>query len=319
MRPCRANYRKKYVIWINMHEPTSHRSGFVNILGHPNVGKSTLMNALVGERMSIISAKPQTTRHRILGILSGEDFQIVFSDTPGFVIRPTYRMHERMNAFVSGAFEDADLVLLVTEPGDDYADDDPLLTHLRQSEARRFLIVNKSDIHQPEAVEATLRFWREQLPFEREFVLSALKQQGLETLAEAIRSALPEGPAWYPKDQLTDRPERFFVAELIREQIFHLYEQEIPYSTEVILTAYQEPEEGEKEIVRIGADIYVMRQSQKAIVLGKGGQAIKKLGTRARQAIEAFVGRQVYLELHIKVRPKWRDDERSLKHFGYHK
>lgn len=296
-----------------------HRSGFVNILGHPNVGKSTLMNALVGERMSIISSKPQTTRHRILGILSGEDFQIVFSDTPGFVIRPTYRMHERMNAFVSGAFEDADLVLLVTEPGDDYANDDPLIQHLHQSDATRYLVVNKSDIHPPEAIESTLAFWQEKLDFQATFILSALRQTGLTELADAIRSALPEGPAWYPKDQLTDRPERFFVAELIREQIFQLYEQEIPYSTEVILSAYQEPDEGEKDIVRIGADIYVMRESQKAIILGKGGQAIKKLGIRSRQSIEDFIGRQVYLELHIKVRPKWRDDERSLKHFGYHK
>lgn len=294
-----------------------HRSGFVNILGHPNVGKSTLMNALVGERMSIISAKPQTTRHRILGILSGDDFQIVFSDTPGFVIRPAYRMHEKMNAFVSGAFEDADLMLLVTEPGDEFAEDDLLLAHLKQSEAPKFLVVNKSDKHSPEAIEKVRSEWQERLAFTGVFIISALKQEGTADLAAAIQAALPEGPAWYPKDQLTDRPERFFVAELIREQIFHLYEQEIPYSTEVVVEYYQEPKEGENDIIRIGAEIYVMRNTQKAILLGRGGSAIKQLGIRSRKAIEDFIGEHIFLELHVKIRPKWRDDERSLKGFGY--
>jgi len=294
-----------------------HRSGFVNILGHPNVGKSTLMNALVGERMSIISAKPQTTRHRILGILSGDDFQIVFSDTPGFVIRPAYRMHEKMNAFVSGAFEDADLVLLVTEPGDDFAEDDLLLSFLKQSEAPKFLVVNKTDKHSAEAIEKVRSEWQERLAFAGIFTISALRQEGTVDLAAAIQTALPEGPAWYPKDQLTDRPERFFVAELIREQIFHLYEQEIPYSTEVVVEYYQEPKEGENDIIRIGAEIYVMRNTQKAILLGKGGAAIKQLGIRSRKAIEDFIGEHIFLELHVKIRPKWRDDERSLKGFGY--
>lgn len=294
-----------------------HRSGFVNILGHPNVGKSTLMNALVGERMSIISAKPQTTRHRILGILSGDDFQLVFSDTPGFVIRPSYKMHEKMNAFVSGAFEDADLVLLVTEPGDEYQDEDPLLEHLRGNEALRFLVINKSDKHSEEEINRTQAFWKETLPFAQTFILSALQGTGTDELSLAIREAMPEGPAWYPKDQLTDRPERFFVAELIREQIFHLYEQEIPYSTEVVVAFYQEPAEGEQDLIRIGAEIYVMRNTQKAILLGKGGAAIKQLGIRSRAAIEDFLGEHIFLELHVKVRPKWRDDDRSLKQFGY--
>ncbi|MCO6485652.1 MAG: GTPase Era [Saprospiraceae bacterium] len=294
-----------------------HRSGFVNILGHPNVGKSTLMNALVGERMSIVSAKPQTTRHRILGILSGDDFQLVFSDTPGFVLRPAYRMHEKMNAFVAGAFEDADLVLLVTEAGDAYAEDDLLLQHMQDSEAPRFLVVNKSDRTDPSVLEQTVKDWENRLSFDRVFVLSALQQTGTDELAAAIRDAMPEGPAWYPKDQLTDRPERFFVAELIREQIFHLYEQEIPYSVEVVVEYFQEPAEGEKDLIRIGAEIYVMRNTQKAILLGKGGQAIKKLGIQARAAIEEFLGQQIYLELHVKIRPKWRDDDRSLRSFGY--
>ena len=294
-----------------------HRSGFVNILGHPNVGKSTLMNALVGERMSIVSAKPQTTRHRILGILSGADFQIVFSDTPGFVIRPSYRMHEKMNAFVSGAFEDADLVLLVTEPGDVYEADDPLLHFLKASEAPRYLIVNKSDKHSEAALETTHAFWKETLDFAGVFTISALNQTGTAELATAIREAMPEGPAWYPADQLTDRPERFFVGELIREQIFHLYEQEIPYSTEVVVEYYQEPAEGENDIIRIGAEIFVMRNTQKAILLGKGGAAIKQLGIKSRAAIEEFLGQHIFLELHVKIRDKWRDDERSLKGFGY--
>ena len=294
-----------------------HRSGFVNILGHPNVGKSTLMNALVGERMSIISSKPQTTRHRILGILSGDDFQIVFSDTPGFVLRPSYKMHEKMNAFVTGAFEDADLVLLVTEPGDAYDEEDPLIAHLKKTEAPRFLVINKTDKYPAAELERVREEWSARLDFQEVFTLSALKNEGTTELAAAIQGKLPEGPAWYPKDQLTDRPERFFVAELIRENIFELYGQEIPYSCEVVTEYYQEPAEGENDIIRIGAEIYVMRNTQKAILIGKGGTAIKELGIRSRKAIEEFLGEHIFLELHIKVRPKWRDDERSLKGFGY--
>lgn len=294
-----------------------HRSGFVNILGHPNVGKSTLMNALVGERMSIISSKPQTTRHRILGILSGDDFQIVFSDTPGFVLKPTYRMHEKMNAFVTGAFEDADLVLLVTEPGDVYAEDDPLLLHLQESKAPRFLVLNKADKHPAEAMESLAMAWADRLDVQAVFTLSALNQEGTTILGDAIRDQLPEGPAWYPKDQLTDRPERFFVAELIREQIFALYAQEIPYSCEVVCEYYQEPAEDEDDLIRIGAEIYVMRNTQKGILLGKGGSAIKELGIRSRRAIEEFLGEHIFLELHVKIRPKWRDDDQSLQRFGY--
>lgn len=294
-----------------------HRSGFVNILGHPNVGKSTLMNALVGERMSIISAKPQTTRHRILGILSGEDFQIVFSDTPGFVLRPSYKMHEKMNAFVTGAFEDADLVLLVTEPNDPYDEQDPLILHLQKSESPKFLIINKSDKFPASEWERVKMEWEARLPFTQVFTLSALRNTGTEELAAAIHTLLPEGPAWYPKDQLTDRPERFFVSELIRENIFEMFGQEIPYSCEVVTEYYQEPAEDENDIIRIGAEIYVMRNTQKAILIGKGGSAIKELGIRSRKAIEEFLGEHIFLELHIKVRPKWRDDDRSLKGFGY--
>lgn len=294
-----------------------HRSGFVNILGHPNVGKSTLMNALVGERMSIISAKPQTTRHRILGILSGDDFQIVFSDTPGFVIRPSYRMHEKMNDFVTGAFEDADLILFVTEPGDAFEEDDALLEFLQIQSGTRYLIINKVDLYSEDQIALLEKDWSQKINFNQIHKVSALAGTGLELLRTEIQSALPEGPAWYPKDQLTDRPERFFVSELIREQIFHLYEQEIPYSVEVVTEYFQEPKEGEKDITRIGAEIYVMRASQKGILLGKGGQAIKQLGINSRAAIEAFLGIHIFLELHVKIRPKWRDDDRSLRSFGY--
>lgn len=275
------------------------------------------MNALVGERMSIISAKPQTTRHRILGILSGEDFQIVFSDTPGFVLRPSYKMHEKMNAFVTGAFDDADVVLLVTEPKDTWEDDDPLIAHVQKTESPRFLIINKADKFPASELERVRTEWEARMPFAQVFTLSALKNTGTEELAAAIRENLPEGPAWYPKDQLTDRPERFFVAELIRENIFEMFGQEIPYSCEVVTEYYQEPAEGENDIIRIGAEIYVMRNTQKAILIGKGGSAIKELGIRSRKAIEEFLGEHIFLELHIKVRPKWRDDDRTLKGFGY--
>lgn len=294
-----------------------HRSGFVNIIGHPNVGKSTLMNALVGENMSIISSKPQTTRHRILGILSGDDFQIVFSDTPGFVVKPSYRMHEKMNAFVAGAFEDADIILFVTTPDDEYHEEDPLMVFIRETDIPAFLVINKADLFDQEKLEACATNWQGIHSFQQTFILSAKDSVSTTPLRDSLLTAMPEGPSWYPKDQLTDRPERFFVSELIREQIFQLYEQEIPYSTEVVVAHYQEPKPDEKDLIRIGADIYVMRESQKGILLGKGGSAIKKLGTQARASIEAFLGEKIYLELHIKVRPKWRDDDRTLKHFGY--
>ena len=295
-----------------------HKSGFVNIIGNPNVGKSTLMNALVGERMSIITNKPQTTRHRIVGIISGEDFQIVFSDTPGIIKDPRYKMQEAMNKFVRSTFEDADLMLFVTEVGENYADDDPIFDDLKKLDVPKFLVLNKIDLAKPEDVLQKIKWWNDRVSFAETYPVSALQKQNTQPLLEGIQSHLPEGPAYYPKDQLTDRPERFFVGEIIREKILENYHQEIPYSTEVNVERFKEDQtkSGER-LVRIYAYIYVGKETHKMILLGKKGSAIKRLGTASRLAIERWLECKVFLELHVKVKDNWRDDERMLKHFGY--
>jgi GTP-binding protein Era len=298
--------------------PTVFRSGFVNIVGHPNAGKSTLLNALVGERMSIITPKPQTTRHRILAILNGENYQIVFSDTPGYVRRPAYAMHRVMNRYVESTLEDADLFLLVVDLTEPLLEDDPLIPLLRQATSPIMLVLNKSDLVQASRTEEAALWWSKQLNIADSLAVSALKGENLGLLLEKILSYLPEGPAYYPPDQLSDRPERFFVAEIIREKIFLLYEEEVPYACEVGIESFQETTTKEGEpLARIHAVIYVLRESQKPILLGKGGSAIKKLGTLAREEMEHFLGRKVYLELTVKVRENWRDDEKLLKRFGY--
>ncbi len=295
-----------------------HRSGFVNIIGRPNAGKSTLMNALVGERMSIITAKPQTTRHRIIGLLSGDDFQIVFSDTPGIISDPAYKMQEAMNRFVETTFDDADIMLFVAGIDEVFEDDDPIMEQLRKIKAPIFLVLNKIDLSNQKEVVAKIMEWQKRIPFKEIFPLSALHQEGTAGLLKIITQSLPEGPAYYPKDQLTDRPERFFVSEIIREKILQLYEQEIPYNTEVIVTEFKETTTNRGEpLVRIYATIFVGRRTHKGIILGKQGRAIKKLGTNARVGIEKFLEQKVYLELFVKIKDNWRDDERSLKHFGY--
>ena len=295
-----------------------HKSGFVNIIGKPNVGKSTLMNALVGERMSIITNKPQTTRHRIIGILSDDDYQIVFSDTPGIIDDPGYKMQEVMNAFVNTTFEDADLMIFVTTVEEQYDPEDPLFERLRAIEAPLFLIINKTDLVEPGRVLELIQWWRERLDFKEIIPTAALHKSNTDTLLEQILRYLPEGPVYYPKDQLTDRPERFFVSEIIREKILELYHQEVPYSVEVIVQSFKETETKSGDpLIRIGAEIFVARQSQKAIIIGKGGTAIKRLGTVARKSLETWLEQKVFLELHVKVKDNWRDDDRLLKHFGY--
>jgi GTP-binding protein Era len=295
-----------------------HKSGFVNIIGRPNVGKSTLMNALVGERMSIITNKPQTTRHRIVGLLSGDDFQIVFSDTPGYIQDPHYRMQEAMNRFVFSTFEDADIMLFVIDPQESYHEEDPLIDRLRGVREPLMLLINKVDLTTPERIKELIDWWQQQLSFTEILPISAKEKIGTVGLLDKIMEYLPEGPVYYPKDQLTDRPERFFVSEIIREKILELYHQEIPYSTEVVINAFKETETNSGEpLVRIDAEIYVMRDTQKSIIIGKGGAAIKKLGTEARKSIEIFLESKVFLEMHVRVRDNWRDDERQLKHFGY--
>lgn len=295
-----------------------HRSGFVNIIGRPNVGKSTLMNALVGERMSIITSKPQTTRHRIIGILSGEDFQVVFSDTPGVIRNPSYKMQEAMNRFARSAFEDADVMLFVTDPFEKYEEDDPLIRQLQSVDFPKILVVNKTDLAPEEKIKEIIAQWQAWVSFETVAKISALRKTHVEILLDLVKERLPEGPEYFPKDQLTDRPERFFVAEIIREKILSFYHQEIPYSTEVTVESFKETTTREGEaLVRIAALIFVARESQKSVILGKNGVAIKKLGTEARKSLETWLEKKVFLELHVKVRENWRDDEQMLRKFGY--
>ncbi|MBK9335480.1 MAG: GTPase Era [Lewinellaceae bacterium] len=299
-------------------QPGPFRSGFVNIIGRPNAGKSTLLNALVGERMSIITHKPQTTRHRIIGILTGEHFQIVFSDTPGYVRDPAYKMHKAMNRFVESTLDDADLLLLVFDLTEELEDNNPILAMLAPTQAPIFLVLNKTDLVKEQRIEDTLNWWSKRIKISDHVAISALKEENTAPLLPKILHYIPEGPVYYPPDQLTDRPERFFVSEIIREKIFLLYSDEVPYSCEVGIESFQDSTTNAGEpIARIRANIYVLRETQKGIILGKGGITIKKLGTAARMAIERFLQTKVFLELTVKVRSNWRDDERSLQQFGY--
>lgn len=276
------------------------------------------MNAMVGERMSIITNKPQTTRHRIIGILSGDEFQIVFSDTPGFIEDPNYSMQHKMNRFVHSTFEDADLMLFVTEVTESYDQDDLLFSRLAKVKVPIFLVLNKIDTCTDEVLEQKKAEWAVLLPNAKIIPIAALHHTNTQALLEAIQEALPDGPAYYPKDQLTDRPERFFVSEIIREKILEQYHQEIPYSVEIIVDYFKEGTNREGEpITRIGATIYVARKTQKPIIIGRKGEAIKKLGIESRKSIQTFLDTNVFLELHVKIRENWRDDERMLKHFGY--
>jgi len=292
-----------------------HRSGFVNIVGNPNVGKSTLMNALVGERLSIITSKAQTTRHRILGIVNGEDFQMVYSDTPG-VLSPNYQLQEKMLEFSRSALVDADVLLYVTDVTDNADRNADFLAKVKKMAAagtRVFLIINKIDLTTQETLEQLVAFWHAQLPEAEIFPISAQERFGVAQLFEAIKAALPEGPAFFPKDQLTDKSERFFVNEIIREKILLNYDKEIPYSVEVEVESFQE----EEKIVRISAVIYCERESQKGIIIGKAGAALKRVGSQARKDIEDFLQKQVFLQLFVKVDREWRSNIGRLKHYGY--
>lgn len=295
-----------------------HQSGFVNIIGRPNVGKSTLMNAMVGEKMSIITNKPQTTRHRIIGIVSQPDYQIVFSDTPGIISDPAYKMQEAMNRFVASTFEDADLMLFVTDTEEEYKEDDPIITRLKKVKIPLFLLINKTDLSTPDKILSLIQWWNDKVDFKETIPLSAINAKNVDTVLKLIVDNLPEGPVYYPKDQLTDRNERFFISEIIREKILLFYHQEIPYSCEVIVDNFKEGKTNAgAPIVRIGATIFVARNSQKNILIGKGGSAIKKLGAAARKDMETWLDSKVFLEMHVKVKENWRDDDRMLKHFGY--
>lgn len=294
-----------------------HYSGYVNIIGRPNVGKSTLMNAFLGEKMAIITHKPQTTRHRILGILNEEEYQVVFSDTPGLINDPHYKMQEAMNKAAFSIFEDADVVLFVTEHNDNYEGDEKVLQKIKQAKIPKFLLINKVDLSDPEALKALKQKWEDRLEFDEVHFISALNKLGTDHVLECIKKRLPEGPVYFPKDQISDKPERFFITEIIREKILLFYKQEIPYSCEVIIEEYKETVKHGKPFSYIRANIIAMRQSQKHILIGKGGASIKKLGIEARKDIEKFLGHRVHLELYVKIKEKWRDDDRMLKSFGY--
>jgi GTP-binding protein Era len=295
----------------------NHKSGFINIIGHPNVGKSTLMNVLVGERMSIITHKPQTTRHRIIGIVNDDHWQMVFSDTPGLIKKANYKMQEKMNAFVHGTTEDADVMMLVTDVNESFDTESPIFDVLKKVKCPLFLVLNKIDLINEEKLKEVIALWTEKITFTEIIPISALKKFNTDLLLSKLIEYLPEGPVYYPKDQFTDRSERFFVSEIIREKILLLYHQEIPYSVEVIVSDFKEDPDPARNLVRIHATIFVSRKTQKSIIIGDKGSSIKKLGIESRKDIETFLDKKVYLELFVKIKEDWRDDEGSLKMFGY--
>ena len=298
-----------------VNEQMVHRSGFVNIVGNPNVGKSTLMNALVGERLSIITSKAQTTRHRIMGIVNGEDFQMVYSDTPG-VLSPNYQLQRQMLEFSRSALVDADVLLYVTEPQDTIDRNPDFIEKVKKMSSAGssvFLIINKIDLTTQDTLERLVEFWKNQLPEATIFPISAQEKFGISQLFDAIKDALPVGPPFFPKDQLTDKPARFFVNEIIREKILLNYDKEIPYSVEVEVESFKE----EDKLISISAVIYCERDSQKGIIIGKAGSALKRVGSQARKDIEEFFQKKVFLQLFVKVDKDWRSNTNRLKHYGY--
>ncbi|WP_417361729.1 GTPase Era [Galbibacter sp.] len=289
-----------------------HKAGFVNIVGNPNVGKSTLMNALIGEKLSIITSKAQTTRHRIFGIVNGDDFQVIFSDTPG-IIKPAYELQESMMDFVKSAFEDADVLVYMVEIGEKDLKDEAFFQKITNSKVPVLLLLNKIDISSQEVLEEQVQFWKEKVPNAEIYPISALKNFNIETVFNRILELLPESPPFYPKDQITDKPERFFVNETIREKILINYNKEIPYAVEVETEEFLEDE----KIIRIRSVIMVERDTQKGIIIGHKGSALKRVGIQARKDLEKFFGKQVHIEIFVKVNKNWRSDQRQLKRFGY--
>jgi GTPase len=289
-----------------------HKAGFVNIIGNPNVGKSTLMNAFVGERLSIITSKAQTTRHRILGIVNGDDFQILFSDTPG-IIKPAYELQASMMDFVKSAFEDADVLIYMVEIGEKELKDESFFNKIKNSKIPVLLLINKIDKSSQEEVEEKLSYWQDKVPDAEVFLISALENFNVEGVFNRILEVLPESPAFYPKDQLTDKPERFFVNEAIREKILMHYKKEIPYAVEVDTEEFFESE----KIIKIRSVIMVERETQKGIIIGHKGAALKRVGIEARKDLQKFFDKKIHLELYVKVNKNWRSDKRQLRRFGY--
>jgi len=291
-----------------------HKAGFVNIIGNPNVGKSTLMNAFVGEKVSIITSKAQTTRHRILGIVNGDDFQVVLSDTPG-IIKPAYELQESMMNFVKSAFEDADVLIYMVEIGEKELKDEAFFKKITNSKIPVLLLLNKIDKSNQELLEEQSELWQKKVPNAEFFPISALEGFNVKEVFNRIIELLPESPPFYPKDQLTDKPERFFVNETIREKILMHYKKEIPYAVEVDTEEFFE----EDDIIRMRSVIMVERETQKGILIGHKGSALKRVGVEARKDLEKFFGKQVHIELYVKVNKNWRSDQRQLKRFGYNK
>ncbi len=290
----------------------SHKAGFVNIIGNPNVGKSTLMNAFVGEKLSIITSKAQTTRHRILGIVNGDNFQVLFSDTPG-IIKPAYELQESMMGFVKSAFEDADVLLYMVEIGEQELKDDGFFNKIKNSKIPVLLLLNKIDKSNQEQLETQVQLWTQKVPNAEIIPISALEGFQVKEVFNRIIELLPESPAFYPKDQLTDKPERFFINETIREKILLHYKKEIPYAVEIETEEFFE----EEKIIRVRSVIMVERETQKGIVIGHKGAALKLVGIEARKDLEAFFGKQIHLELYVKVNKNWRSNQNQLKRFGY--
>ena len=290
-----------------------HRAGYVNIIGKPNVGKSTLMNAMVGEKLSIITSKAQTTRHRIHGILNAPGYQIVFSDTPG-ILEPRYKLQENMMKAARSALVDADILIYLTEPGDKPDPDDPFLSRLARVKIPVLLVVNKIDLSNQEEVKALIDRWNQVLPGAEKIPVSALEQFNVDLVFQRVLHHLPESPPYYPKDALTDKTERFVAGEMIREKILLNYAQEVPYAVEVEIESFRE----EARLIRIAAVIFVEREGQKGILIGNEGKALKKVGREARIDMETFFNKKVFLELKVKVQKDWRNNERQIKKFGYH-
>ena len=289
-----------------------HKAGFVNIIGNPNVGKSTLMNAFVGEKLSIITSKAQTTRHRILGIVNGDNFQMILSDTPG-IIKPAYELQESMMDFVKSAFDDADVLIYMVEIGEKELKDEVFFNKIKSSKTPVLLLLNKIDKSNQEQLEAQIQLWSKKVPSAEIIAISALEGFQVQEVFKRIIELLPESPPFYPKDQLTDKPERFFVNETIREKILLHYKKEIPYAVEIDTEEFYE----EDEIIRMRAVIMVERETQKEIIIGHKGNALKRVGVEARKDLEKFFGKQVHLELYVKVNKNWRSDQKQLKRFGY--
>jgi len=289
-----------------------HKSGFVNIIGNPNVGKSTLMNELVGERLSIITNKSQTTRHRILGIVSGEEFQIVYSDTPG-IIKPNYKLQERMMNGVVSSFEDADVFLYVTDVVEKSDKNEEYVEKLSKVKVPVLCLINKIDLESPEKSIELKNYWEKTLPNAEVYLISALHKTNLDIIFDRIFALLPEGPAWFPKDQLTDKTERFIVSEIVREKILKNYRKEIPYASEVVVEEFKE----EEKIIRIKVVIVVERPTQKGIIIGHKGSSLKRVATHSREDMEKFFGKKIFVEFFVKVKKDWRDNDYNLRDFGY--